>query len=234
MNLTSLSLATNFRHEAGDTKHMKTIRIEMTLQEEALGTASANPDIHREFIASKAPDAKTVEEEVAAVGVEEFIEKSMTVFPRCKRHETNADHLGDPDELVPFLYDYQIKGFFKDSCGALARVPDTRSNKLKAYKKIIDGTIFVFPRKIALVLPEGQKIGVCSRPLRAETAQGPRVALASSESIPAGTKFQFDIKLLDGGHEALVMEWLEYAALRGIGQWRNSGKGRATFRVLKT
>ena len=33
----------------------------------------------------------------------------MTVFPRNENGE-------------PVLYDYQIKGFFKDSCGMLARV----------------------------------------------------------------------------------------------------------------
>ena len=27
-------------------------------------------------------------------------------------------------------------------------------------------------------------------------------------------------------------EWLDYGALRGIGQWRNSGKGRYTYEIL--
>ena len=30
-----------------------------------------------------------------------------------------------------------------------------------------------------------------------------------------------------------IMEWLEYGKLRGLGQWRNSGKGRFTFEVLE-
>ena len=82
---------------------MKTLKIRITFIEPILGTASANEDIYREFIASKAPDASTTEEEVAALGVEEYAEKQMTVFPRT-------------EDGVPFLYDYQIKGFFKDAC----------------------------------------------------------------------------------------------------------------------
>ena len=37
----------------------KTLKVKLTFTEELLGTASANPDLHAEFIASKAPDAKT-------------------------------------------------------------------------------------------------------------------------------------------------------------------------------
>jgi len=194
------------------------MKIKLTFTEELLGTASANPDLHREFIASKSPDAATIEDEVAAAGVEAMVEKSMTVFPR--------------EAGKPFLYDYQIKGFFKDTCSALARVPDTKSSKVRAFRKIIDGTIFVFPRKVELKLPAGGIIGSCQRPLRAETAQGPRVALANSETVPAGTVMEFDVVVLDTGAEGLVREWLTYGHFRGLGQWRNSGKGRFVFEEL--
>ena len=196
---------------------MKTLKIKITFIEELLGTASANPDVQREYIASKSPDAGTIEDEVKAIGVDAAVEKSMTVFPR--------------EDGKPFLYDYQIKGFFKDSCGALARVPGTVSNKIKAYKKIIDGTIFVQPRKIHFDL--SGKVGSCQRPLRAETAQGPRIALANSETIPADSSITVEVVLLDEGAEKLLREWLDYGKLRGIGQWRNSGKGRFTWEEVK-
>ena len=38
--------------------------------DELLGTASADPDIHARFIASKAPDAPSRADEVAAIGAE--------------------------------------------------------------------------------------------------------------------------------------------------------------------
>lgn len=196
------------------------MKIKITLTEEMLGTASADPEIHREFIASKAPDAPSVEEEVATIGVEGVVEKSMTVFPR------------DGDR--PILFDYQIKGFFKDACSVLSRVPDTKSKGLKAFRKIIDGLVFPAPRKIHLNLPNGDGIGNCQRPLRAQTAQGERIALANSETVPAGTWLIVDIQLLDKRLEPTVREWLDYGQLRGLGQWRNSGKGRFVWEEIKS
>ena len=197
---------------------MKKLTVKIIMTEELLGTASANPDIHREFIASKAPDAKTIEDEVAAIGVEAAIEKAMTIFPK--------------EDGKPFIYDYQIKGFFKDTCSALNRVPDTLSCKIKAFKKVIDGTIFVGPRKIFVNL--NGPLGNCQRPIRMDTAQGPRVALINSESIPAGSWFEMEISMLDAGAEKVVREWLEYGKLRGLGQWRNSGKGRFDWEEVAT
>lgn len=195
---------------------MKKINIKLTYIDELLGTCSANPDIHAEFIASKAPDAQSRAEEVAAIGVAEAIDKAMTVFPR-------------DEDGGPFLWDYQIKGFFKDSCGMLRRADNMKSKGLKAYKKEIDGLVFVFPRRIPLVLPEGGQIGSCQRPLRASTAQGERVALANSETVPEGTTQAFSVTVLRDGLMPLVKEWLDYGALHGTGQWRNAGKGRFVY-----
>ena len=190
---------------------MKNIKVRITFLEEVLGTASADPEIHANFIASNAPDAPSRKEEIEAVGVEEVTEKSMTVFPRGKDGQ-------------PIFWDYQINGFFKDACGMLRKVPDSNSSKIKAYKKEIDGLIFVEQREIPIQF-EGE-IGNCQRPLRAQTAQGERVALANSETIPAGATIEFSILCMVDSHVAAVREWLNYGELRGIGQWRNSGKGR--------
>ena len=62
--------------------------------------------------------------------------------------------------------------------------------------------------------------------------QGERVSLANSEEIPAGSSITFEIKLLDPSLESVVIEWLDYGALRGLGQWRNSGKGRFAYVLL--
>jgi len=200
------------------------MKIRLTFTEELLGTASADPEIHSEFIASKGPDAKTLKEEVEAIGEDAVVEKSMTVFAR------DAD--GDPT-----LWDYQIKGMFKDACGMLARAKGTKSSALTAYKKIIDGLVFVTPRQIPLVMPKGSKVGNCQRPLRAQTAQGERIALAHSETVPAGTVIEFEITAMELGKSKAklsecIEEWLNYGALRGLGQWRNSGKGRFGWKKL--
>lgn len=81
-------------------------------------------------------------------------------------------------------------------------------------------------RQIVLQLPDGAEIGNCQRPLRASTAQGERVALANSESCPAGTIIEFTIMCMVDELMNNVIEWLDYGKLNGIGQWHNSGKGR--------
>lgn len=196
---------------------MKEMRVRVTLLEELLGTASNNAQIHEEFIASKAPDAKNREEEIAAIGVDAEVEKSMTVFPRDENGK-------------PFFWDYQIRGFFKDACGMLRKVTGTKSSGLKAYKKEIDGLIFINERRIPINF-DGE-IGNCQRPLRAQTAQGERISLANSETIPAGATMEFTIQCLVDADMAAVIEWLDYGKLRGLGQWRNSGKGRFSWEVI--
>lgn len=193
------------------------MEIKIKFLEEVLGTASANPDIHREYIASKAPDAESIEEEVAAIGVDAALEKSMTVFPR-------------DDSGNPIFFDYQIKGFFKDSAGALRKVPGSKCSKIKAYKKEIDGLLFVSPRMIPMEL--SAPVGSCTRPLRASTAQGERVALATSETVPVGTTIELTITALTKDMFELAKECLDYGTLRGIGQWRNSGKGRFEYEII--
>lgn len=97
-------------------------------------------------------------------------------------------------------------------------------------KKVIDGLIFVSPRMIPICF--SGEMSECQRPLRAQTAQGERVSLANSEQIPAGSTCEFEVLCMDDSHEKAVREWLDYGVLRGIGQWRNSGKGRFTYEVL--
>jgi hypothetical protein len=194
---------------------MKELKVRITFEEEVLGTCSNDPSIHEEFIASKAPDARTREEEVEAIGVEEVIEKSKTIFPKT-------------EDGTPFFWDYQVKGFFKDSCGVLRKIASTQSSKIKAYKKEIDGLIFVKERRIPIDM-HGGSIGSCQRPLRGQTAQGERISLANSETVPSGSSIELTIVCMLDSHEAVVREWLDYGAYRGIGQWRNSGKGRFTW-----
>lgn len=91
---------------------------------------------------------------------------------------------------------------------------------------VIDGTVFVEQRRIPFQLPEGAECGRCERPLRASSASGERVALAASETVPAGTVLEFSILVMNPKDAETVREWLDYGALRGLFQWRNSGKGR--------
>lgn len=197
---------------------MEKIKVKITFAEGILGTSPSDKDIYRNYIGSKAPDAETVEEEVERLGEDAVVERGTTVFPRL-------------EDGTPFLYDYQIKGFFKDTCKALRKVKDTKSEKVKNYKQVIDKLIFPQPRTIPIFA--AGPITELQRPLRAQTPQGERVSLAISEEIPAGSWMEFTVLCLSKEHIGLVKEWLDYGILSGIGQWRNSGKGRFTWELVK-
>ena len=208
---------------------MKEIKIKITFTEEVLGSSPANPEIYSDYIGSKSPDASTIEEEVEALGADAVAEKQMTIFPKTK-------------EGAPFIYDYQIRGYFKEVCGILKQIEDTESSKITANKKLIDNYIFIAERQI-VIDTHGEAVGVCQRPLRAQTAQGERVALAMSETIPAGSSIEFTVVMTadkskaskskkSADYEAALIEWLDYGKYKGFGQWRNSGKGRFVYEII--
>ena len=152
------------------------MRVKLTTIDEMLGSQPNDKEIHRTYIASKAPDATTIEEEVAAVGVDAVDEKGTTVFPRDK------DENDVSNRMIPINYDGEI--------------------------------------------------GTCQRTLRAQTMQGERISLASSEMIGAGATIEFDVVCLNKDDEELVKEWLDYGRYNGLGQWRNSGKGAFVWEEL--
>ena len=179
---------------------MKEIKVKLTFTEEILGTAPSDPEIYKKYIASKSEDTVKIEEEVATIGVDEVVNNARTVFSKNK-----------DGELI--LWDYQIKGFFKDAIGMLRQVKGTKCSKLTAYKKKVDGLVFVQPRQIEF--ENVIDIGDCQRPLRASTT------------------LTFTIILLNEDLEGVVMECLDYGKLRGLGQWRNSGKGTFTYEIIE-
>lgn len=195
----------------------KTMKVKLTFTDELLGAKPGNPNLYSDYIASKAPDAKTMAEEIEAFGIDVVAEKGVTVFLRNK-------------DGLPYVEDYTVKGFFKDSCKALKKVPGTISSKIKAYKQEIDGRVFITPREIVLNMPG--EMGYCQRPMRNSTPMGERISLAKSESAPEGTWIEFEIKCLTEEMYDLVVELLDYGEDRGMGQWRNSGKGRFKWEWL--
>ena len=101
------------------------------------------------------------------------------------------------------------------------------------YKRVVDNALFVYPRKVRLELPEAAEITQCTRPLRAETMKGERVALATSESVPAGSKLVFDVETLNPKLLELAEQCLDFGEKKGLGQWRNSGAGRFTWEKVE-
>jgi len=213
---------------------MKKLHVKITLTNGMLGTSPADPKIYENYIGKNAPNSATLEEEIEALGVDAVAQRGMTVFSRT-------------EDGRPMLYDYMIKGYFKETCSALQRLipkdPATgkriknsgvnESSKLglTTYKSIIDTLVFVKPREIPIMF-DGE-VTTCQRSLRAETMQGPRVSLACSEQVPAGATMEFTVVCFDDSHAAAVKEWLNHGEFHGLGQWRNAGKGTFTWELLE-
>ena len=208
------------------------LKVLITFQSPLLGSASGNKALHEEHIASKAPTPGAAEEELSALDVQDEIHKSMTVFPK--------------DESGLLVWDYQIKGFFKEAIGVLIELGDIKDLSKWAHKKAVDSLVFITPRRVYLTDSSGNRIKTCKeslqRPLRAETMKGERIALASSEILPEGTQMQFTVKLLVGVNAksklaVLTMEniyaALDYGSMKGFGQWRSGGYGMFTWETFK-
>lgn len=199
---------------------MKTykMRVALMFTEAVLGTLPNSETIAREFLEMDETETKFLPSET-----DDNVDRGTTVFPKT-------------EDGTPFFFDYQLKGYFKEKCSFLRSVDgkddessaggSNLSSKFTAFKKKIDGLFFIEDRINPIILAPGTEIGYCERPLRAETAKGPRVSLARSEEIPAGATCVFTVVVFNKKHIDLVKEWLEFGIQHGTGQWRNSGKGR--------
>ncbi len=195
---------------------MRTFVVTLTLTEEMLGTVPKNKDVYARYIATKAPEGEAPDEVDTVPASEEPDRPGWTGF-----------HLDDDGN--PGIYDYVIRGFFKAAATACRRMEKDDaplSQNLASHKTVIDTGVFVRPRFIPLVLPEGTTMGVNERPLRADTAKGPRVTVVRSDTVPAGTTCTFRVTVLNAKvTEETLREWLDFGAWQGLGQWRSGGNG---------
>lgn len=194
---------------------MKKMIVELTFVEPILGSTPASQEALRKYIAEKAENPAKTEEEVNSI--EDLKDPTLTIFPRT-------------DDGTPFLWDYQVKGFFKSACSALNMA--NPGSKLVSYRKRIDLLVFIDERRIPYQMPEGTEMGLLTRPLRANTPKGERIALSNSEMLPAGTTVRFTITVLEDTLMKRVRNWLDYGAYNGLGQWRNAKYGSFTWKEV--
>lgn len=175
--------------------------------------AQPQKDIAEEYIGKKFEDGGGVLPDDELESMPEMLEKGTTAF-----HKADG---------TPIFYDYQVKGFIKEAGRIFNGL-----HGVKALRSKIDNMLFINQRRIFLNMPEGEKIYYLERPLRAETAQGPRIAIARSEMLPEGTWFECDLEVYDGPiTEDIIRDLLTYGARKGLGQWRNGGWGRFEFEL---
>lgn len=204
--------------------------VELTLTEPLLGTMPLKKEIFSNFIESKKAERVLPPGETAA-SVE------LETLPVDEELGVTSFH---KNEKGVILYDYVIKGFMKNAANTMKD-----SLGVLALKSKINDFVFVFPRMINILAEDGSVVakpdGTLERPLRAMTAQGPRVALAKSDLVNAGRKLTFELALIPGhpfttkkkgsDPETILKTCLEYGRFMGLGQWRNGSYGR--FEVKK-
>ena len=117
-----------------------------------------------------------------------------------------------------------VKGYLKEAARARAKQGGITST-MAAYIQLIDLHLFVNPRKIVINTIRAEELPRwCERPLRAQTPQGARMTLKSSEQIGAGATIDFEILSMLPSliTEELLREWLNYGQYHGLGEWRNN------------
>ena len=194
----------------------QTYKLKITFIEPILGSQPTR-DVASEYIAGKAGIELPADE---AATLPEALERGTTVF--------HKDANGNPQ-----VFNYVVKGFLKAS----AKVLNGRSGLPRNLRSKVDDTVFVTPRNIELRncgSDVREHIDFLERPLRAETAQGPRVALARSEMLPAGIWFECGLEVIKGEiTESVLTELLDYGYHKGIGQWRNGGYGSFRYELTR-
>ena len=200
-------------------------QVKLTFDGPLLGTAPTNPQLYTDYIVEKA-----VANGVDGVADEWDTMPTAEDIDRQARTGLTAFHRNSTGQNI--LYNYMLRGFFKEACGHLWKVDGMHSSELKAYKKRIDGWVFVEPRQVPIQL--SGPVTILQRPLRAQTPQGERVALTSSAMIPAGSTADFRLKIINGKVITLdlLREWLDYGQNIGLGQWRSSSfYGTFTYEI---
>lgn len=194
---------------------MQKYKLSVTFSTSLLGT-QPQKETALEYITSKAIDPATGQ----------LPEDETGTLPEELQRGTTAFHKLDGS---PILYDYQVKGFIKEAGQVFNGLRGVKNLRSK-----LDNLLFVEPRQIPLQVPAGAEMTFCDRPLRAMTAQGPRVSLARSEELPQGTAFECELAVYESAlSEPLIRDLLDYGARKGIGQWRNGGHGRFSYSLQK-
>ncbi len=233
-----------------------TYAVVLRLEEDLLGTCPKAKAVYSDFIAAKAAahlererkraekegddprfsDGKPATDNVLA----ERVAEEVDTIPELEDKGWTGFH---EDNDGPFLFDYALKGFLCEAARTLKERGTVKQlqDKFKRY-------VFVKPRRVRLprpgrvedfagkpmlvVTPAGI---VCERPLRAQTAQGPRVTVVRSDVVLAGAELTFTLDVLRGGGitKPIIHDVLSYGQYQGLGQWRSSGMGRFSLSSLE-
>lgn len=143
------------------------------------------------------------------------------------------------EQGLPYLSGHVIKGFLKAATEALCKLKPAKNGaflgSMAASAKYIN--TFMVCSDVYFFDDSGKRQDIkrnadgeaeyLSRPLRAKTAKGDRIALASSEVIAEDSIGEFVLTLLGGDKSPITLDDLQecfnYGVFQGLGSWRGSG-----------
>jgi hypothetical protein len=226
-------------------------KVTMSFTMPVLGMSPNNPKIFTEFFAERASNSANADEEHVAL-VDKFKRQAVMAGMEIKTDEdleafitlqVNKQKTVFPqDENGLFMWDYQLRGFFKEQVGALINLGEITNLTNYAHRKAVDQFLLITQRRNYFTR-DGKNIlaadGEITRTLRVMTPQGERVSLACSETInpPANLEFTVQVFLPDKAQKKTMAVFdkdtlracLEFGSVHGFGQWRSGGNGRFTF-----
>lgn len=200
---------------------MSLVRVSYSLTveftEPLLGTVPKDRELYENYIIERArKEGVEVNDQEEIETVEDLAQRGWTGFHK--------------DDTGLFLYDYQIRGFFKESGQATKHIHSVKNVSTK-----VDRWLFVRPRRIYLVRqakPIKEPESVLERPIRAMTIRGPRTSLVRSDCVNPGARLICTLDILSEElSEKFLRTCLEYGAMSGMGQWRTGGYGRFTYEL---
>lgn len=201
----------------------------LTLLEPMLGTQPRDRALYAAYVAARAAGAA-----MPAAGVQEVASEVNDVQEIEERGWTGFAQ----DAEGIHLWDYQLRGFLKEAARVLdLSLPGKRKSSVALGPSVIDRHVFVTPRRIRIAregVPLHEPDETLERPLRAMTAQGPRVSLVRSDVVREGATLDISVSLLgDRVTHELIERLLDYGALQGLGQWRNGSWGRFSWEAIE-
>jgi len=148
----------------------------------------------------------------------------------------------DKEVNLPCIGDHMIYGFLKAAAEAIGRtLPSKKGTPLHSisYTQALvnqhvkcEKEFITFDKD--LKRNENGTPFHLQRSLRAMTAQGPRVSLAKSEVVPAGSSVSFTLKVMENSPLTIniLKRLFSYGEMTGLGQWRNKGHGQFVFEIF--
>ncbi len=219
-----------------------TMDIHLEFTEELLGGISKDPNLFSRWILEKKGEGKdelpsTVDQEVSGDQTEDEMEtevdEEVETAPVALSEEEMKSTGFHSDDHGLFVYDYFLKGFFKEVGNTLKKSLDVSALRGKIVKNL-----FVEPRRIHIMDASGnfkeEPDGTVERPIQIMGKKGPRQALAKSDKVDAGSTLDFSLKLYPEFNpkkwQEIITSILGYGSDQALGQFRTGGYGKIRVR----